>query len=354
MFRPSISYTNGLAMKSTITLLLFGLLALAMTTNPPVTYARPQTIRTGPGGLSSGSAVVSTDSQPGYQIAMNPGDTIHPSNGVFFTPDELETIARSSLRFTGSPLPQNKQTLNFTSNTMDAQERDFKLGMNNPFTFFGNGNDSFAVPDASARTFSIRITNATPQNGTARTLTAVLFAGYRANITNAAPGLIKTGTFNDKAGNAGLSAASTETQSIEDLHAMISREPTELLGILFRYENNSASQISSKVTFNQISPYAGEERVIVSVQPQISQDPANPNDKILPLSLRGQGIVLGYDKAVEYPILADTSVVVTLFFGGSFSEMKAMEKFTKDGQSLVKLIGQSNLIAAQTAANVLG
>ncbi|WP_155297264.1 hypothetical protein [Spirosoma aerolatum] len=343
-------------MKSIITLLLFGLLACTMATNPPETYARPQTIRPGARGVPNGPSVVSIDSQPGFQIvAMNSVDTIRPRNGVFFTPDELESIARSSLRFTGSAVPQINNQINFTSQTtMDAQERDFKLGIANPFTFFGNGNDSFAVPDASARTFSFRITNTTPQNGTARTLTAVLFGGYRALITNAVPGLLKTGTFNDKAGNAGLSAASTETQSIEDLHAMILREPTELLGILFRYENNSASQISSKVTFSRISPYSGEEAVIVSVQPQISQDPANPNDKILPLSLRGQGIVLGYDKNVEYPILADTSVVVTLFLGGSFSEMKAMEKFTKDGQSLVKLIGQSNLIAAQNAANVLG
>jgi len=277
------------------------------------------------------------------------------ANGIFFAPDELASIAKSQLRFTGTTLPQHNQTLNFTSqNAMTQEERDFRLGISNPFLFFGAGNDSFAVLDQSARTFSIRITNATPQNGTARTLIPVLFGGYRGLITNAVPGLMKTGAFNDKNGNAGLTATSTETQSIEDLHALLLREPTELLGMLFRYENNSASQISSKFTVNRISPFTGEDKVITSIQPQISQNPANPNDKILPLSLRGQGIVLGYDKIVEYPILADTSVVITFFFGATFSEMKAMEHYTQDGQSLVKLYGQANLVAAATAANVLG
>ena len=286
---------------------------------------------------------------------MNPLDTIRPRNGVFFTPDELESIARSSLRFTGSPLPQKNNQINFASqNTMTQDERDYKLGITNPFVNFGNGNNSFAVQDDSARSFSIRITNTTPQNGTARTLTAVLFGGYRGQITNAVPGLMKTGAFNDKAGNAGLSASSTETQSIEDLQHFLLREPTELLGLLFRYENNSASQISSKVTVLQNSPFTGDDKTLISIQPQIRQDPANPNDKILPLSLRGQGIVVGYDKQIEYPILADTSVVVTFFFGGSFSTMKAMERFVSAGQNLVKLLGQANIISAQNAQSVLG
>ena len=285
---------------------------------------------------------------------MQAGHSIRPMNGQYFTPDELERLARTELsNFTGSPAIPTLQTLNFTSNTMTTEERDFKLGLTNPLLNFGASNSSFAIPDTSARSFSFRISNTTPNGGTAKTLNAVLFGGYRSLLASM-PGLIKTGTFNDTTGSAGLSATSVETYSIEDFHAMLLREPTELLGLLFRYENNSTSQISSKLTFTKMSPFTGEEKVIQSIVPQTQQDPANPNDKILPMSLRGLGMVLDYSKKVEYPILADTSVVVTMYFGASFSVASAMEKFTKDGQSLVKLIGQSNLLAAQTAASLNG
>lgn len=350
-------------MKSFITSILFGCLALAMTTDPPA-YARPQTVRPGALCVPGGSASQQGHSQPGFDTVYHDqkvtgmrqaGDVIRPANGRYFSPDELEVIARDELTNFSGPsrsIPISN-SLNFTSNTMTNEERDFKLGLSNPFLNFGAGNDSFAIQDGSARTFSLRVTNATPANTAARTLICSLFGGYR-GVIGSLPGFIKTGTFNDKNGNAGLSATSTENYSIEDFMAIVNREPTELLGMLFRYENNSTAQISSKLTISKISPFSGEEKVLKSVVPQISQDPANPNDKILPVSLRGAGIVLGYDKVVEYPILADTSVVITFFLGGTLSETTAMERFTADGQNLVKLVGQSNILAAQTAANLRG
>lgn len=342
-------------MKSFITSVLFGCLALAMATNPPA-YAQCQTVQPGTRSVPGGSAIKPSHSQSGIDTRQNAVVmNIRPANGQYFTPDELENIARTQLsNFTGSPSIPLSNSLNFTSQShMDAQERDFKLGIINPLLSFGVGNSSFATPDGGARTFSTRITNTTPGGGTARTLMAALFGGYR-GVISAQAGLMKTGAFNDMNGNAGLTATSTENYSIEDFIAIINREPTELLGMLFRYENNSTSQISSKLTISKIAPYSGEERVIKSIVPQISQDPANPNDKILPVQLRGAGIVLGYDKLITYPILADTSVVITFFLGASFSEMGAMERFTQDGQNAVKLIGQANILAAQTASSLVG
>ncbi|QHV94005.1 hypothetical protein [Spirosoma endbachense] len=94
-------------MKSFISAMLFGLLAFSFAnTNPLSAYARPQTIRPGSPGLPGSTAPKPRHSQSGFQNvnAKQPGQTIQPRNGQYFTPDELELIARTELsNFTGAP-----------------------------------------------------------------------------------------------------------------------------------------------------------------------------------------------------------------------------------------------------------
>jgi hypothetical protein len=221
---------------------------------------------------------------------------------------ELEAEAAHLSNFGGDEMVTNN---NFSA--FDGEE-DFSgyTGSGDPFMEFAGGPaDSFADAVENKRVFKITLVNAN-----AATRTAYLFGGYAAPT-----GLIATGAFNDKNGDAGLTGSSSPG-TIAHFLEYIDRNPTLILGM--KVKSTLASQLDESLTLQDLSPFITLPSREIYLSAYV--DEKNYNDKIATVT---ESFYASNQTQVQIPVVGSSTVTITLYCGPSLNTYKALQNKTE-------------------------
>lgn len=165
------------------------------------------------------------------------------------------------------------------------------------------------------------------------TRTAVLWAGYLKGNSTLAPGQIVDGTFNDTAGNAGLTGAATVSgQTIAEFFAYLEFNPTRIVGI--KISSTSQTQIENAFTLQRLNPFRTEKSKIL--RPAQYQDQQVFQEKIIQFKADFQ---LDDQMKLTYPFVASSTTTLTWYCGASLNLAKGLAKKARKAHRNIKRVG---------------
>lgn len=256
--------------------------------------------------------VVATVSENAYAHAalnaFNFLDTVpsdHTSLGVIiansgvavFSASDIERKAQELSRYAGGKL-------------------NFYTGADDDLVSFEGDIRSFAqeLDKNLEKQFSISVVNA---NAAART--AAMQSGYYKGNATLQPGQLVEGAFNDVNGNAGLTGATLEQKSIEELFLFLNNCPTRLLAM--KVESTIAGQINNNLTYQRLNPFLTEETKIIRPKNYINQDTFQNNQVTFPVDVQ-----LDVLSKLLLAFVGSSTTTVTYYFGASINLQYALEK----------------------------
>ncbi|MBL4694030.1 hypothetical protein JKY72_01550 [Candidatus Gracilibacteria bacterium] len=156
-------------------------------------------------------------------------------------------------------------------------------------------------------------------NANAATRIVLLSGGVDTETT---AGVIKNGAFNDKNGDAGLTASTTSPFTLSQFLKMAARNPMKILGI--DMDSTVESQRSKKVTIFRQSPFRQLASDIIPLNSTFTNQ--SQNLKTINLDLRNKNVQIDDQTLIELPISGSSSLELTIWVGdianiaGAFSQ----------------------------------
>lgn len=190
--------------------------------------------------------------------------------------------------------------------------------------------------------FTVSVVNA---NAAARTF--LLQAGYLLGNTTLAPGQLVEGAFNDVNGAAGLTGATLEQKSIQELMLFLNNCPTRLLA--FKIQSSVANQVNNNLTYQRLNPFKQEETKTIRPKNFINQDTYQNDQVTFPVDVQLDPL-----SKLTYNIIGTSSNYVTLFFGASLNISQALEKKAARAKDTVAMVGKAGLVRGAKLANFRG
>lgn len=203
------------------------------------------------------------------------------------------------------------------------------VGLGDDFLDFAGGATSLASAARNAKPFIIVLSNA---NASARTVR--LCPGLIAN----APGLVATGAFNDINAAAGLSGASGSPGSIEEFNAFIRLYPSVVAGMKLATAN--VAQMDQSITLKKVSPFQQHSSKVIATGIYASE--SNFNEKILTIP---EPFYLDSQTVMEYTVLGNTTVAITLMVGVSLNIAKALRSKTEKAKASIDAAGGAAVVS---------
>lgn len=198
------------------------------------------------------------------------------------------------------------------------------VGHGDDFLEFSGNAASFADAQSEAKPFIITLTNTSATEAR----TALMCPGLIVN----AIGLMKTGAFNDKSNQAGLSGSSGSPGSIEMFNAFIREFPSLISG--FKIASDSVAQMDQSFTIVKQSPFKQHSSLVIATGTYASE--GNFNTKILTVP---RPFFMDAQTVIEYTVLPSTSVTVTLMVGTSLNVAKALREKTQRAKQTIAQVG---------------
>jgi hypothetical protein len=219
-------------------------------------------------------------------------------------------------------------------------ENDFYTGIGDPMLDFGGDNRSFANVMDEGRIFIMTLTNTvTTANRTAYLIPGITWAPGRT-----ANGFIADGTFNDVAGNAGLTAAGAPG-TITDFLAFIKDNPTQVNAI--RVESSNSLQIGQQIVIEELSPFRTLQNRLITLAS--FQDENTYRDKIV--TVPTPGLILSGQCRMTLPIVytasSNTTTTITFFCGAVTNQAQYLKN--KMYQAQAGIINRGGLKAVRQA-----
>jgi hypothetical protein len=246
--------------------------------------------------------------------------------------------------YTGDPL------------TIDAIEREAsKLshfeGRGNMSFYTGEGDDllsfegdirSFAqeLDKNLEKQFTVSVVNAN-----ASTRTAEIFAGYYLGNATLAPGQLVEGAFNDINAAAGLTGATQEAKSIQELNLFLNACPTRLLAM--KIQSTVAGQLNNNLTYQRLNPFKTEETLTIRPKNFINQDTYQNDQVTFPVDVQ-----LDQLAKLRYPFAGSSTNYVTLYFGASVNLAQYLEKKASKAKSNIEAVGVGKVLSASKGSRL--
>jgi len=190
--------------------------------------------------------------------------------------------------------------------------------------------------------FSISVVNA---NAAIRT--ALLYAGYLKGNATLAPGELVEGAFNDTGGLAGLTGATLEQKSIEELKLFLNACPTRLLAL--KIQSTVQGQLNNNLSYQRNNPFKTEETKIIRPKNFVNQDTFQNDQVTFPVDVQ-----LDQLAKMTYPFIGASTNYVTFYFGASLNVMEALEKKAARANGAISAVGKEAVIAAARNQKAIG
>jgi len=248
------------------------------------------------------------------------------ASASYFSPEQLEQEAAKLSHFEG------------------GKKLSFYTGEDDDLLSFEGDIRSFAqeLDKNLEKQFSVSVVNA---NAAART--AVLYAGYLLANTTLAPGLLVEGAFNDTSGAAGLTGATLEAKSIQELNLFLNACPTRLLA--FKIQSNLSGQLNNNLTYQRNNPFKTEETITIRPKNFINQDTFQNDQVTFPVDVQ-----LDQLAKLQYPFIGASTNYVTFYFGASLNIMQALEKKAERALVNIQAVGVDKVLNFNRGRKMLG
>ena len=189
--------------------------------------------------------------------------------------------------------------------------------------------------------FSVSIVNAN-----AATRTTLLYAGYLLGNATLAPGQLVEGAYNDINAAAGLTGATMETKSIQELNLFLNACPTRMLAL--KIQSTVQGQLNNNLSYQRNNPFKTEETKIIRPKNFINQDTYQNDQVTFPVDVQ-----LDQLAKLQYPLIGTSTNYVTFYFGASLNIMEGLEKKAARAGAQIAAVGKDNVIAAAKGAKAL-
>lgn len=242
---------------------------------------------------------------------------------TFFSPADLEAAAGRLSHFEG---------------------RSFYTGSGDDLLAFEGDIRSFAqeLDKNLEKQFTVSVVNA---NAAVRT--AILQAGYLLGNATLAAGQLVEGAFNDTGANAGLTGATQENKSIQELNLFLNACPTRLLAM--KIQSTVSGQLNQNLTYQRNNPFKSEETKIIRPKNYINQDTYQNDQVTFPVDVQ-----LDQLSKLTCPFIGASTNYVTYYFGASLNIIQALEKKAFRARTNIAAVGAPAVVNATRAKAMLG
>lgn len=213
------------------------------------------------------------------------------------------------------------------------EELDSYTGEGDEMLDFEGEVENFAAETTNQKQFIIEITNSEP---TSRT--GLLWGGYLSNNNSLAPGQIRTGAFNDKAGNSGLTANSNVEKTIEEFLAYLYLNPTRV--VQMRVSSSVASQIGQQFTIRELDPFKSGKTDYIRPQNFTNQNTFQDKTVLFPV----ENFQFDDQNTLEYQFSGSSTTTITFYCGASLNGAKALRKKARRGIRNVRMKGRRRVV----------
>lgn len=245
--------------------------------------------------------------------------------GVILTPDVLENEARNLSNYRG------------------------KKGM----SFYDGGGDDLLSFTGDIRSFAQELDkNLEKQftvslvNANAATRIPVLFAGYYLGNSTLQAGQMVEGAFNDINAAAGLTGATLESKSIQELNLFLNACPTRLLAM--KIQSTVAGQLNQNLTYQRLNPFKVEETLTIRPKNWINQDTYQNDQATFPVDVQ-----LDQLAKLQLPIVGSSTAYITFYYGASLNIMYALEKKADRARVNIDAVGSDKVIQSYRGQKLL-
>lgn len=251
-------------------------------------------------------ALVSHATDPGLAAIAS-----HTATNITLSPDSLFVIAQVPAIFSAAEINKKAKELSNYNGNMSRYDGSF-----DDLVAFEGDIRSFAqeLDKNLEKQFTVSVVNA---NAASRT--AALFAGYLKGNATLQPGQLVEGAFNDINGNAGLTGATVEAKSIEELLLFLNACPTRLLAM--KIQSTVSTQINNNLTYQRLNPFVVEATKTIRPKNYINQDTYQNDQVTFPVDVQ-----LDQLASLKYPFIGTSTTTVTFFFGASLSIQYGLER----------------------------
>jgi hypothetical protein len=243
----------------------------------------------------------------------------------FLSPDMLEREAKKLSYFEGT------------------KKLSFYTGEEDDLLSFEGDIRSFAqeLDRNLEKQFSVSIVNA---NAAVRT--TLLYAGYLLGNTTLAPGQLVEGAYNDVNAAAGLTGATQEQKSIQELSLFLNYCPTRLLAL--KIQSTVDGQLNQNATYKRNNPFKDEESITIRPKNYTNQDTYQTDQVTFPVDVQ-----LDAMSTLRYPIIGTSTNFITFYFGASLNIMQALEKKAARARTNIEAVGADKVLNYNKARKML-
>ncbi len=181
-------------------------------------------------------------------------------------------------------------------------------------------------------------------NANASTRIPVLFAGYYLGNATLAPGQMVEGAFNDINAAAGLTGATQEAKSIQELNLYLNASPTRLLAM--KIQTTVANQLNQNLTYQRLNPFMVEPTTTIRPKNWVNQDTFQNDQVTFPVDVQ-----LDQLAKLQLPIVGSSTVYITFYYGASLNIAYALEKKAARARVNIQAVGSENVVAAYRGSN---
>jgi hypothetical protein len=184
-------------------------------------------------------------------------------------------------------------------------------------------------------------------NANAASRVTVLFGGYLLGNTTLAPGQLVEGAYNDVNAAAGLTGATMESKSIQELNLFLNACPTRLLAL--KIQSTVAGQLNQNFTYQRHNPFKVEESLTIRPKNFVNQDTVQNDQVTFPVDVQVDQL-----SKMNYTIIGTSTNFITFYFGASLNMSQALEKKASKAKVAISAVGAQNVIRASRSQKFLG
>jgi hypothetical protein len=236
--------------------------------------------------------------------------------GQYLTPMQLEQHAEGLSHFGGGGM-------------------SFYTGEGDDFLNFEGDIKSFAAElDKNVeKQFTVSLANANAANRI-----PILFAGYKKGNSTLMPGQLVEGAFNDKNAAVGLTGATQEAKSIEELQLFLNECPTRLIAM--KVQNTTApNQLLLNLTYQRHNPFKEEETKTIRPKNWVNQDTFQNDQVTFPVDVQIDAL-----SHLDYAIIGSATTFITFYFGASLSASHALEEKASRARTNIAVVGAKRIV----------
>jgi hypothetical protein len=276
-----------------------------------------------------------------FAIHVEPSVISAVDAATILSPDNLAPV---SLAMAGGTYLSPKDLEAAASRLSHFEGRSFYTGAGDDLLAFEGDIRSFAqeLDKNLEKQFTVSVVNA---NAAIRT--AVLQAGYLLGNATLAAGQLVEGAFNDTGGNAGLTGATQEAKSIQELNLFLNAAPTRLLAM--KIQSTVSGQMNQNLTYQRNNPFKSEESKTIRPKNFINQDTYQNDQVTFPVDVQ-----LDQLSKLTCPFIGASTNYVTYYFGASLNIIQALERKASRARTNITAVGAGAVVRGENAAKMLG